>query len=163
MKIGYFLNDLPAEDCGNLVVMPKSHLLPYGPPHDLPQGGAAPGALQVVAKAGTAIIFHSALWHCVQRNRSTTPRKSLYYGYCLPWMAPFDRHASSRALKSLLTGERRNLLMDFEHPGTNWVLIRETWRGDPKLAAASPLRMGYELAVRRLKKIKRAILGNSIN
>ncbi len=163
VKIGYFLNDLPTHDAGNLVVMPKSHLLPQGPPNDLPQGSAAEGALQVTAKAGTAIIFHSALWHCVQPNRTKTPRKSLYYGYCLPWMAPFDRHASSRALKSLLTGERRSLLMDFEHPGTNWVLIRETWRGDPKLAAASPVRMGYELAVRRLKKLKRAILGNSIN
>jgi ectoine hydroxylase len=163
VKIGYFLNDLPADDCGNLVVMPKSHLLPDGPPRDLPQGSNAAGAIQIKAKAGTAIIFHSALWHCVQPNRSKTPRKSLYYGYCLPWMAPFDRSASSRVLKSLLTGERRHMLMDFEHPGTNWVLIRETWRGDPKLAAASPLRMGYELAVRRLKKLKRAILGNSIN
>ena len=163
VKIGYFLNDVPAEDAGNLVVMPKSHLLPYGPPADLPLGGLAEGALQIKATAGTAVIFHSALWHCVQPNKSKVARKSLYYGYCLPWMAPFDRHASSRALKSMLTGERRNLLMDFEHPGSNWVLMRETWRGDPRLAMASPLRMGYELAVRRLKKLKRAILGNSIN
>jgi len=163
VKIGYFLNDVSSEDSGNLVVMPKSHLLPYGPPSDLPLGALADGALQIRAKAGTAVIFHSALWHCVQPNSSKAARKSLYYGYCLPWMAPFDRHASSHALKSLLTGERRNLLMDFEHPGTNWVLIRETWRGDPRLAVASPFRMGYELAVRRLKKLKRAILGNSIN
>ncbi len=163
VKIGYFLNDLLTEDAGNLVVMPKSHLLPNGPPSDLPRGGLAEGALQIKAKAGTAIIFHSALWHCVQPNKGKTARQSLYYGYCLPWMAPFDRNASSLALKSLLTGERRRLLMDFEHPGTNYVLIRETWRGDPKLAAASPLRMGYELAIRRLKKLKRAILGNSIN
>ena len=163
VKIGYFLNDLLSEDAGNLVVMPKSHLLPHGPPHDLPRAGLAEGAVQVKAKAGTAIVFHSALWHCVQPNKTKVPRKSLYYGYCLPWMAPFDRQASSLALKSLLTGERRRLLMDFEHPGTNYVLIRETWRGDPKLAAASPIRMGYELALRRLKKLKRAILGTSIN
>jgi ectoine hydroxylase len=163
VKIGYFLNDLLTEDAGNLVVMPRSHLLPHGPPSDLPRAGLAEGALQVKAKAGTAIIFHSALWHCVAPNKTKTPRKSLYYGYCLPWMAPFDRQASSLALKSLLTGERRQLLMDFEHPGTNYVLIKETWRGDPKLAVASPFRMGYELAVRRLKKLKRAILGTSIN
>ena len=163
VKIGYFLNDLLSDDAGNLVVMPKSHLLPHGPPSTLPQGSKAPGALQVKAKAGTAIVFHSALWHCVQPNKTATPRNSLYYGYCLPWMAPFDRSSSSLALRSLLTGERRELLMDFEHPGTNYVLIKETWRGDPKLAAASPIRMGYELALRRLKKLKRAILGNSIN
>ncbi|HEX3850050.1 MAG TPA: phytanoyl-CoA dioxygenase family protein [Polyangiaceae bacterium] len=163
VKIGYFLNDITSVDSGNLVVMPKSHLLPYGPPRDLPQGLAAPGALAIQAKAGTAVIFHSALWHCVQSNKSDTPRKSLYYGYCLPWMAPFDRSASSLTLRSLLKGEQRALLMDFEHPGTNWVLLRETWRGDPKLVAASPVRMGFELAVRRLKKLKRTILGNSIN
>jgi ectoine hydroxylase len=163
VKIGYFLNDIMGDDAGNLVVMPKSHLLPNGPPADLPQGAQAPGALQVKAKAGTAIVFHSALWHCVQANKTKTPRNSLYYGYCLPWMAPFDRSSGSVALRSMLTGERRELLMDHEHPGTNYVLIRETWRGDPKLAAASPIRMGYELALRRLKKLKRAILGNSIN
>jgi len=162
MKIGYFLNDVEGEN-GNLVVMPKSHLLPNGPPADLPQGVGAKGALAIQAKAGTAVIFHSAVWHCVLPNKSDTPRKSLYYGYCLPWMAPFDRSASSPQLRSLLTGERRNLLMDFEHPGTNWVLIKETWRGDPKLAAAGYVRMGAELAVRRLKKLKRTILGNSIN
>lgn len=162
MKIGYFLNDVEGEN-GNLVVMPKSHLLPNGPPADLPQGVGAKGALAIQAKAGTAVIFHSALWHCVLPNKSDTPRKSLYYGYCLPWMAPFDRSASSPQLRSLLTGERRALLMDFEHPGTNWVLIKETWRGDPKLAAAGYVRMGAELAVRRLKKLKRALLGNSIN
>ncbi len=163
VKIGYFLNDLTTEDAGNLVVMPRSHLLSYGPPSGLPRAGLAEGAVQIKATAGTAVIFHSALWHCVQPNRTETARKSLYYGYCLPWMAPFDRSASSQALRSLLTGERRRLLMDFEHPGTNYVLIRETWRGDPKLAAASPIRMGYELALRRLKKLKRAVLGTSIN
>ncbi len=162
VKIGYFLNDV-MDDAGNLVVMPKSHLLPNGPPADLPLALKAPGAIAVKAKAGTAIVFHSALWHCVAENKTATPRRSLYYGYCLPWMARFDRSASSLALRSLLTGERRALLMDFEHPGTNWVLIKETWRGDPKLAAASPIRMGYELAIRRLKKLKRAVLGNSIN
>ncbi len=39
-------------------------------------------------------------------------------------MAPFDRHASSKALKSLLTGARRELLMDFENPGLNYTLIK---------------------------------------
>jgi ectoine hydroxylase len=163
VKIGYFLNDITTEDSGNLVVIPQSHRLPQGPPRDLPHGTRAPGAVAIKATAGTAVIFHSAMWHCVLPNNTDSPRESLYYGYCLPWMARFDRSASSPTLRSLLSKERRQLLMDFEHPGTNWVLIRETWRGDPKLAAASPFRMGLELAVRRLKKLKRTILGNSIN
>ncbi len=163
VKIGYFLNDVTADNAGNLVVIPKSHLLPHGPPPDLPHGLDAPGAVAIKATAGSAVIFHSSLWHCVLSNRTPSPRKSLYFGYCLPWMARFDRSASSLTLRSLLTKEQRDLLMDFEHPGTNWVLIRETWRGDPKLVAASPFRMGLELAVRRLKKLKRTILGNSIN
>jgi ectoine hydroxylase-related dioxygenase (phytanoyl-CoA dioxygenase family) len=32
VKIGYFLNDITSVDSGNLVVMPKSHLLSYGAP-----------------------------------------------------------------------------------------------------------------------------------
>ncbi len=163
VKIGYFLNDLETEQQGNLVVIPRSHLRPTGPTPGLPHGTDADGAVAVKAKAGTAIIFHSAVWHCVQPNRTKTPRRSLYFGYCLPWMAPFDRSAANLALKGLLTGERRNLLMDHEHPGLNYSLFKQTWRGDPKLAAAGHLRIGYELAMIRLKRLKRAILGNSVN
>ncbi len=65
-QVGFFLNDVLQDNAGNLVVIPKSHLLPHGPPPDLPQGSLAPGAIQVKVKAGTAIVFHSALWHCVQ-------------------------------------------------------------------------------------------------
>jgi hypothetical protein len=163
LKVGWFLNDILEDGAGNLIVLPKSHMLPSGPPADLAPGREAIGALSVKAKAGTAIIFHSALWHCVDVNITDSPRINIYYGYCLPWMAPFDRSASSISLRSLLTCERRRLLMDFETPSANYALIKEVWRGDPKLANASLVRMLHELLIRRLKKIKRAILGNSIN
>jgi len=163
VKVGYFLNDILSDDSGNLVVLPGSHLLPNGPPTHLATSESVPNAVQLKVKAGSAVIFHSALWHCVQPNDQEISRYSIYIGYCLPWMAPFDRSASSITLRSLLKKEQRELLMDFENPSSNYTLIKELWRGNPKLVAASQLRMLYELFIIRLKNIKRKLLGNSIN
>jgi ectoine hydroxylase len=159
LKVGYFLSDLPTDRNGNLVVVPGSHLLADKPPPTLPQGLNAPGAVSLKVRAGDAIVFHNALWHCVQPNETDNPRYNLYYAYCYPWMAPFDRSASSLVLRSLLTGERRRLLMDFEQPSRNYTLLRITWAGNPGAALLAPLRILAELTVKRLKVIKRKLLG----
>tara|TARA_Y200000002_G_C22600295_1_gene629223 strand:+ start:114 stop:350 length:237 start_codon:yes stop_codon:yes gene_type:complete len=78
-------------------------------------------------------------------------------------MAPFDRSASSVFLRSALNKDQKELLMDFETPSNNYTLIRETWRGDKKLVAKSFKNMLIELAINRLKVLKRKILGGSLN
>ena len=162
-KVGFFLNDITVENAGNLIVVPGSHKFKHGPSEDLPHGLAVEGAKAIKVKAGSVILFHNALWHCVQRNETPEPRYNLYYAYCYPWVAPFDRHASSEVLHSLLKGKQRELLMDFEHPGKNWALLKQSWRGDPKLLLSSPARMLFELVKRRARVLKRKIIGGSIN
>ena len=157
LKIGYFLTELPDDDSGNLVVLPGSHLFADAPPATLPQGLAADGAISIKVKAGSAVLFHNALYHCVQPNLTNRPRYCLYYAYCFPWMAPFDRNASSAVLHSLLKGERKRLLMDFDYPSYNYSLLRRsaTWRGNPSMAFASPVRLAMQAGLKRLKALWR--------
>ena len=53
--------------------------------------------------------------------------------------------------------------MDFETPSHNYSLIKETWRGDKNKFSKSVKNLIVELAIRRLKVLKRKILGESIN
>ena len=74
LKIGYMLSDLTLPDQGNLQVIAGSHRQerrPFAPSevaepftHGVPGGDAeAAGARQVTAPAGSAVLFHNALWH----------------------------------------------------------------------------------------------------
>ncbi len=46
------------------------------------------GAVEVIAKAGDAILFDRRLWHAGAANHSGLPRKVLYYGYSYRWLRP---------------------------------------------------------------------------
>ncbi len=162
LKFGFFLNNLLDDDAGNLTVIPGSHKFTENP-FDSDQKFLDENKKQLKFKKGSIIFFHNALWHCVNRNLKDEARYNIYYTYCYPWMAPFDRSASSLVLKSLLTDSQKNLLMDFETPSHNYTLIKETWRGDSKQVAAAPMKMLSMLVIRRLKVLKRKILGGSLN
>lgn len=162
LKFGFFLNDLLENDAGNLTVIPGSHKFAKSP-FDSDSSYLEENKKQLTFKKGSIIFFHNALWHCVNRNLKDEPRYNLYYTYCYPWMAPFDRSASSLILKSLLNENQKKLLMDFETPSHNYTLIKETWRGDTKKVSAAPFKILSMLLIRRLKVLKRKILGGSLN
>ena len=62
LKIGYYLNDMTSPGQGNLCVVPASHKAVHEPPQeDLQRPDLFPGAVQICASAGTAILFHNAL------------------------------------------------------------------------------------------------------
>jgi ectoine hydroxylase len=93
LKIGYYLSDMTEPDQGNLTVIPGSHKTQAMPDAaDLKQG-LFPGATQVCAPAGSAILFHNALWHAGGPfTRPDGQRTILYYAYEHPWMVASQEH-----------------------------------------------------------------------
>src|ERR1051326_364194 len=88
LKIGYYLTDMTEGGRGNLCVVPGSHKAHCAPdPEDLKRTELFPGAIQVCAPAGSAILFHNALWHSSGPwTQEDGARIMLYYAYEHPWM-----------------------------------------------------------------------------
>ncbi|MEZ5412757.1 MAG: phytanoyl-CoA dioxygenase family protein [Opitutaceae bacterium] len=88
LKVGYYLSDMTQPFRGNLTLVPGSHLSREElPPEDRRRREFFPGALQVCAPAGSAILFHNAIWHTAAPYHPGQPgRRMLYYGYEHPWM-----------------------------------------------------------------------------
>ncbi len=112
-RVGLFLEDLTEGDRGNLVVVPGSHQLPY---HRAGRGVAIdrlPGTQPVKVAAGSAVIFHNALWHRTAPNLMDHSRRVLYYGYSPCWHRVVDYVTPPAALLELIEAEpepRRPLL-----------------------------------------------------
>lgn len=88
VKVGYFLSDVSEEGRGNFWVVPGSHLAENVV---VPDGTGQPeGAVPVLAKPGTAVIFDRRLWHAASPNWSDVTRKVLFYGYGYRWIRPKD-------------------------------------------------------------------------
>ena len=111
LKVQYFLTDLRKPGNGNFTLFPGSHLRPY-PEGDNPVTASTPGAVQLCAEAGDAVVFPHSLWHGVSTNRSRRVRKSLIYCYsqmCFRTFG-FNRHAPD--LLDRCTPRQRRLLGD---------------------------------------------------
>ncbi len=94
LKVGYYLSDMTAPWQGNLTVVPGSHHAKREPDHaDRQRRDFFPGALQVCAPAGTALLFHNALWHtAAPYSGPERGRTMLYYAYEHPWMVASQEH-----------------------------------------------------------------------
>jgi ectoine hydroxylase-related dioxygenase (phytanoyl-CoA dioxygenase family) len=125
LKVGYYLTDMSEPGQGNLTILPGSHKARLAPdPADLKRPELFPGALQVCAPAGTAILFHNALWH--SSGPFTKPegqRTLLYYAYEHPWMVASQEHWSyPKVFYNALPPERRSFFHGFvfEPPEARW-------------------------------------------
>jgi hypothetical protein len=85
VKVGYFVTDLPAPGMGNLCVVPGSQH--HGRPR-LAMGEQPPGAVEVTAAAGDAILFDRRLWHSASTNHSERTRIFLTVGFSYRWLRP---------------------------------------------------------------------------
>ena len=94
LKVGIYLSDMTSPWRGNLTVVPGSHQSGLEPdPADLQRRDLFPGAAQVCAPAGTAILFHNAIWHTAAPfNRPEDSRTMLYYAYEHHWMLGAEGH-----------------------------------------------------------------------
>jgi ectoine hydroxylase-related dioxygenase (phytanoyl-CoA dioxygenase family) len=97
MKVGYFLTDLPRTGMGNLCVVPGSHT--RGRPA-VPVGEQPDGAIEVLARAGDAILFDRRLWHSASTNRSDVTRVLVTVGYSYRWLRPKSRMELGALLES---------------------------------------------------------------
>ncbi|MFI5356302.1 MAG: phytanoyl-CoA dioxygenase family protein [Opitutales bacterium] len=94
LKVGYYLSDMTQPWRGNLTLVPGSHRSRLElPPEDRKRRDFFPGALQVCAPAGSAILFHNAVWHTAAPYAPGAPgRTMLYYAYEHPWMVGSSAH-----------------------------------------------------------------------
>ncbi len=94
LKIGYYLTDMTEGGQGNLWLIPGSHKAMHNPDWKaLRYPYEYPGALEICAPPGSAILFHNALWH--SSGIFTNPngrREMLYYAYEHPWMIASEEH-----------------------------------------------------------------------
>jgi ectoine hydroxylase len=91
LKIGYYLTDMTKPGASHLMVVPGSHKTKQSP-GEPDRDGMLPGAVQVCAPAGSAILFHNALWHGIGPFHPGRSRQMLYYAYEHPWMIASQEH-----------------------------------------------------------------------
>lgn len=159
LKVGYFLSDCHEENMGNLAVVPGSHKFKNSPLANLDH---IDGMQQVLLNKGDVIIFHNALWHRVMENTKGVIRKNIYIAYCLPWMAPMDRSSSSDFLRSSLPEDKLEVLLDFDEPSRNYELKEKIFREGLKGGLKATIKNYAIMFKRRMKKLKRNLIGENL-
>lgn len=100
VKLAYWLSDVSAAGRGNLKVVPGSHRRNRidGPPRPDTRWPDPPGAIEILAGPGDAVLFDRRLWHARGENHSDLTRKAIFFGYTPRWVAIRDQvdglHAS---------------------------------------------------------------------
>jgi hypothetical protein len=125
LKVGYYLTDMTNPGQGNLCVVPGSHKSLCDPdPAELKRAELFPGAAQVCAPAGSAVLFHNALWHSSGPwTQEEGSRTMLYYAYEHPWMIGSQEHWGYRPeFYKALPPERRRFFHGFlfDPPEARW-------------------------------------------
>ena len=109
VKVAYFLSDVGEPGRGNFSVLPGSHLLDTieRPPDD---SNDLPGAVPILARPGSAVLFDRRLWHMRGENRSSLTRKALFYAYTYRWVRARDDILIPPELFGTITPIRAQLL-----------------------------------------------------
>ena len=105
LKVAYFLTDVPTGAHGAMRVVPGSHRRDR-----LSRAREPVGAVPLLVRAGTAVVFDRRLWHARGDNRSNATRRALFYGYTHRWIRPRDELALDPGLVAGLSPLRRQLL-----------------------------------------------------
>jgi ectoine hydroxylase-related dioxygenase (phytanoyl-CoA dioxygenase family) len=110
-KVQFFLTDIPGPDRANFCLVPGSHRREF-PEGGFPKGEDPPGAIQLCAEAGDAVIFPYAMWHSVARNQSQNVRRSVIFRYGQMWCRPYDYEKAPAHVLARMTPRRRRLMGD---------------------------------------------------
>ena len=103
---GWLLDDFTAEN-GATRIVPGSHRSEKRPQDALADPIAAqPGEIQVVAPAGSVLVFNSHLWHGGALNKTATPRRVIHSAFCRRDLSPQTDQ------RRYLTAETRHRLSD---------------------------------------------------
>ncbi|MEM7537671.1 MAG: phytanoyl-CoA dioxygenase family protein [Chloroflexota bacterium] len=90
VKIGYYLTDLSEHNSGAICVVRGSHKESPWIGTNGSQKVDESRIVEVNVKSGTAMLWRTALLHCVTPNLASHARKCLYYGYGHRWIRPSD-------------------------------------------------------------------------
>ncbi len=139
VKIGYYLTDLTEHNSGAICVVRGSHKVSPENIHDPAYNIDPSDLIEVNVKPGTAMLWRTALWHCLTPNLSDHSRKCLYYGYNYRWMRPGDYDQQTPDLLARCSPIQRQLLSanasdegvryndnDPAHPASRY------WRPEPE-------------------------------
>ncbi len=110
IKVFYVLYDMTESNCGNLWMVPGSH---WRRPNELQvQGnGVDPaGAVELKLPIGSAVLWRTAVWHCVGPNLSRKTRKIMHVGYHYRWLRPTEFVEQDPDLIKRSSPVRRQLL-----------------------------------------------------
>jgi ectoine hydroxylase-related dioxygenase (phytanoyl-CoA dioxygenase family) len=110
IKVGYFLSDLAEHNSGALCVVPGSHRRKPQELRDLDYNVDPSEVVELNFRPGTALLWRTAVWHCVSPNLSDKVRKVFYVGYHYRWMRPTDYIQQDPALIERSSPIRRQLL-----------------------------------------------------
>jgi ectoine hydroxylase-related dioxygenase (phytanoyl-CoA dioxygenase family) len=120
IKVGYYLTDLTEHNSGSICVVRGSHKMSpellYGEGYEVPEDKI----FEVNVKAGTAMVWRTALWHCLTPNLTSRTRKCLYYGYHHRWIRPSDYMHQDPALIARCTPIQKQLLGELGTGDTNY-------------------------------------------
>lgn len=93
--------------------------------------------VEVNVRPGTAMLWRTALWHCLTPNLSTRTRKCLYYGYHYRWIRPsdylhqdHDLIARCTPIQRQLVGEMGNGHRDYMGEDLRVHPVSRHWRPD---------------------------------
>ena len=113
LKVSYWLTDVPDRDNGAMRLIPGSHKLDTRPPNrDNDPDGDPEGAMDLIVKRGTAVLFDRRMWHSRGWNFSDVTRKVLFMGYSYRWLRGLDYNLMPSELLEKCDPIRRQLLGD---------------------------------------------------
>ena len=113
LKVSYWLTDVTHRDNGAMRLIPGSHKLDTRPPNgDNDPDGDPEGAMDLIVKRGTAVLFDRRMWHSRGWNFSDVTRKVLFMGYSYRWLRGLDYNLMPPEILEKCDPIRRQLLGD---------------------------------------------------
>lgn len=111
LKVSYWLSDVMHRDNGAMRLIPGSHKLDKIPSRSDPESDPD-GAMDLLVKRGTAVLFDRRMWHSRGRNYSDVTRKVLFMGYSYRWLRGLDYNLMPEEILEKCDPIRRQLLGD---------------------------------------------------
>ena len=136
-KAFYPLFDMTASGCGNLWLAKGSHRRPKDDLAARTAAGQQPEeAVELRLPAGAAVLWRTAVWHCVGPQTSDQIRKILHIGYHHRWLRPTDYLEQAPELLARCSPVRRQLLGALpegrdplgSHGNVDWAPASKHWQ-----------------------------------
>ena len=121
IKVGYYLTDLTEHNRGAICVVRGSHRHPPWIEVDGRKVADPERVFEVNVPPGTAMIWRTALLHCLTPNLSKQTRKCLYYGYQHRWIRPSDYDHQDALVLAGCNPIQRQLLGELGTGETNYM------------------------------------------